>query len=232
MNNKLIIIIVGVFLISFSVSAQDDINKMDAQGKRHGLWKKMYPGTKQLRYEGTFEHGKEVGTFKFYCEECKDKPMAVKEFNANDDISYVKYYTIKGKLVSEGKMKDKDRIGEWIYYHEKSNEIMTKEQYVNGKLDGIKTTYYPNGKITEEITYKNGVMEGENNYYSVDGKLLKKLNYKNEKLQGPATYYDANGNVTIEGFYKNDKKDGLWKYYKNGKVELEETYPKPIIKEN
>ncbi|MDN3724982.1 toxin-antitoxin system YwqK family antitoxin [Aequorivita sp. SDUM287046] len=216
----------GIFCSTFSVFSQSEINQFDAQGKRHGIWKKTFEGTDQLRYEGTFDHGAEVGEFKFYCEDCKNQPMVVKNFIGNDKIAEVKYFTIKGKLVSEGKMKDKDRIGEWLYYHEKSKNIMTRENYSNGKLDGKKITYYPNGKITEETTYKNGIREGVDNYYSPEGVLLKKLIYKEDQLQGPAFYYDAYGNVVIEGFYKDGKKHGLWKYFKNGNVVLEETYPK------
>lgn len=223
------IFFIGIFC-TISVFSQSDINQMDAQGQRHGLWKKTFDGTSQLRYEGTFDHGKEVGEFKFYCEECKSQPMVTKNFTGKDNLADVKYFTIKGKLVSEGKMNDKDRVGEWVYYHEKSKNVMTREQYTNGKLHGKVITYYPNGKITEEINYKNGIKEGESNNYSPDGVLLNKLLYTNNLLQGPATYYDAYGNVVIEGFYKNNKKHGLWKYYKDGKVVLEETYPKPTDK--
>lgn len=216
----------GIIFLCVDAFSQSEINQMDAQGQRHGLWKKIYPGTKQVRYEGTFEHGKEIGEFKFYCEDCKDKPSVIKQFNAKDDTVVVKYFTVKDKLVSEGKMKDKDRIGEWVYYHKNSKEVMTRENYQNGKLHGKVITYYPNGKITEEIDYKNGIKEGPNNYYSPDGVLLKKLFYKNDELHGEAIYYDAFGNVIIEGFYKNGKKDGLWKYYTDGQITLEETFPK------
>lgn len=226
MKKTVLISFFAIILCSHSAFSQSEINQMDAQGKRHGVWKKTFEGTDQLRYEGTFDHGKEVGEFKFYCEDCKNQPMVIKNFTGKDNIADVKYFTVKGKLVSEGKMQDKDRIGEWIYYHEKSKNIMTREQYVNGKLDGKVTTYYPNGKITQETTYKKGIKEGEDNYYSPDGILLKKLLYINDQLQGPATYYDAYGNVIIEGFYKEGKKHGLWKYYKNGTIVLEETYPK------
>ncbi|MDP2687723.1 MAG: hypothetical protein Q8O62_10910 [Aequorivita sp.] len=226
-KTALIFFFFGIIFGSVHVFSQSGINQMDAQGKRHGVWKKTYEGSTQLRYEGTFEHGKEVGEFKFYCLECKDKPTVTKLFNDKDDIAEVKYFTIKGKLVSEGKMKDKDRIGEWVYYHEKSKDVMTRESYTNGKLDGKVITYYPNGKVTEEINYKNGLKEGEDNYYSPEGILLKKLLYRDDELQGAALHYDAFGNIVIEGFYKDGKKHGLWKYYKDGKVVLEETYPKP-----
>lgn len=227
MKKLSILFFFGIIFCFADAFSQNEINKIDSQGLRHGVWKKTYPKSDQLRYEGTFEHGKEVGEFKFYCAECKNKPSVIKTFNDKDDIAEVKYFTIKGKLVSEGKMKVKDRIGEWVYYHQKSNEIMTRENYTFGKLDGKVTTYYPNGTITEETDYKNGIKDGEDNYYSPDGVLLKKLLYKNDELQGPAIYYDAYGNVIIDGYYKNGKKHGLWKYYKDGKVILEEIYPKP-----
>jgi len=72
---------------------------MDENGERNGVWRKSYPGTDQLRYEGEFKHGKEVGTFKFYCEDCGSQPMVTKVFKGKDDIAEVKYFTKKGKLV-------------------------------------------------------------------------------------------------------------------------------------
>lgn len=211
-----------------SLSAQE-VNQYDAAGERHGVWKKKFPGSEQLRYEGAFDHGKETGVFKFYCRECGKQPTSTRTYSGNGKAQ-VQYFTKTGKLVSEGKMQDKNRMGEWVYYHKKSKEVMTREFYSVGLLDGVKTTYYPNGTKTEEITYLAGSKEGPNLYYSPEGVILKRLLYRNDKLQGEAIYYDAQGNVTIKGQYKKGKKDGLWKYYKNGKLELEETYPKPLKK--
>ncbi len=221
----------GIFAGQAMITAQE-INQLDENGKRHGVWKKKFPKSDQLRYEGTFDHGKEVGTFKFYCQDCKNQPMVIKEFSKNDAISEVKYFTKKGKLVSEGKMDGKNRMGEWVYYHEKANSVMTREFYKEGELDGPKTTYYLNNQVTEELNYSNGKRVGSNTYYSPEGTLLKKLQYADDELHGSAEYYDAGGNLTIKGTYLNGKKHGLWKYYKNGKLELEETYPKPRIKNN
>lgn len=220
------ILFFGIILIPFNTFSQKEINQTDSQGKRDGVWEKYYEGTQQLRYEGKFDHGKEVGEFKFYCEECKDKPTVIKKYNHKDDIAEVEYFTIKGKLVSEGKMKGHDRVGEWITYHKDSKTPMVRETYSNGKLTGRRTTYYPDGSITEELDFSNGLKDGENIYYSVSGVVIKKLQYKDDMLHGPASYYDGYGILLIEGSYKNDRKDGLWKYYKNGKVVLEETFPK------
>src|SRR5690606_23518112 len=124
MNRIVLIFFFGI--ISGTCFSQSEINQTDANGQRHGLWKKCYEGSQQLRYEGTFEHGKEVGEFKFYCEDCKDKPSVIKKFSGKDDIAEVKYLSIKGKVISEGKMKGHDRIGEWIIYHEKSEVPMSR----------------------------------------------------------------------------------------------------------
>lgn len=227
---KHLLVLITALLFSILCFSQDQVNQMDAKGERHGLWKKTFPDSEQLRYEGNFEHGKEIGEFKFYCEKCEDQPAVVKNFTGKDDLADVKYFTPKGKLVSEGKMKDKDRIGEWLYYHKDSKEVMTREFYSNGRLDGIVTTYYPNGKITEETTYKNGLQDGTNNYYSYEGVLLKKLLNKDDKLHGPAFYYDSNGKIILEGSYKNGRKDSLWKEYEDGKLISEESFPKKYDK--
>jgi len=221
------LIILSIFFSISTTKAQSVTNQFDANGKRHGIWKKNFDDSKQLRYEGEFNHGKEIGVFKFYCLECKSQPEIIKTFNNQDNIAEVQFFSKKGKLLSQGKMDGKNRIGEWIYYHSKSNGIMTKENYVNGKLDGLKTTYFPNNQLAEELMYVNEIKEGINNYYSPTGVLLKKLLYKNNELHGPATYYEGSGNIILEGNYKEGKKHGIWKTYKNRKLVKEETFPKP-----
>ena len=52
-------------MFSISLFAQE-FNQLDSNGKKQGLWKGVYEESKRPRYEGTFEHGKEVGMFKFF----------------------------------------------------------------------------------------------------------------------------------------------------------------------
>jgi len=58
MKRFYIIVLLLSALTSSSLLAQG-INQKDAQGLRHGTWSKTYEGTKQLRYTGTFNHGKD-----------------------------------------------------------------------------------------------------------------------------------------------------------------------------
>ena len=55
-----------LFLTLQNLNAQEGPNLNDAQGKRHGEWKVNFPGSNQTKFEGTFNHGKETGKFKFY----------------------------------------------------------------------------------------------------------------------------------------------------------------------
>ena len=110
---------------------------------------------------------------------------ATKDFSSGDGIANVKFYSLKGNVISKGKMNGKKYIGEWLYYHKNSDVIMTKEQYnEEGILHGLKTVYYKNGQLAEETGYINGKIDGVVNYYSEDGILVKTYNYENDQLHG------------------------------------------------
>lgn len=217
-------IIFLTFLLG-NVNAQE-INQLDANGKRHGTWKKNFDGTKQIRYQGQFEHGKEVGLFKFF-KLIKKKSVltATKKFNPNNDIAEVTFLTSKGKVISKGNMNGKLYVGEWQYFHNKTGTLMTKEFYNNqGLLDGEKLVYYENGKVAEQINYVNGKREGLSTWLSLKGVKLKEFMYENDELHGTSKYYSGSGDLLIEGRYKRDKKTGIWKYYKNGKLVDEKNF--------
>ncbi len=206
-------------------SIAQEYNQYNENGKRHGNWKKTYKNSSQIRYEGTFENGKEIGEFKFYKPKSGNQPTAIKIFKKNIDSISVTYFTQKGEVISKGKMIGKEREGKWIYYHKGSKQIMMTEDYKNGHLDGLQKTYFINGKLTEEVNYTDGKREGIKRIYSDKGVLLKEFTYKNDKLNGKTIYYNSIGEMTIEGIYRNDKKHGIWNYYKDGKLSEQKLFP-------
>jgi antitoxin component YwqK of YwqJK toxin-antitoxin module len=46
---------------------------------------------------------------------------------------------------------DKLFTGEWKYYHQASKIVMTLENYKNGKLEGLRSVYYPSGKMQKKL---------------------------------------------------------------------------------
>ena len=211
-------------IFSFQADAQEKINQLDADGKRHGLWKKTFKeNPSQTRYEGTFKHRKEVGLFTFYILG-QEKPAATKLFTADSDTAHVKYFTQKGKVISEGKMLGDERIGEWKYYHLNSDKLMMTESYQNGKLQGEKVIYFENGTPTERSNYKDGELHGEQVIFSEKGVILKKFTYRNGELHGPSSSYNGKGELLVEGDYRNDQHYGIWKYYEDGNLKEEKNF--------
>ena len=216
-----------VFLSFQSVCSQTDSNPVDSKGKKDGVWKGIYEESGRPRYEGTFNHGKEVGVFNFFDDTKGKSIIATRTFNAKDDSCYTIFFDQNKNVVSEGKEKNKLREGQWKYYHKASKSIMTLENYKNGKLEGTRTVYYPSGKIVEETIYKNGLKEGVYKKYSETGIVLENSFFKKGEYEGEAVYKDPNDLVIAKGMFKDGKKVGMWQFFENGKLTKEENMAKP-----
>jgi antitoxin component YwqK of YwqJK toxin-antitoxin module len=214
------------FLIVTFCFAQTDINQVDGKGNKNGPWKGFYPESKRLRYEGTFDHGKEIGTFKYYDDTKAQTVIAKREFSKKDNSAYTTFYNQSNNIVSEGKVVGKLYEGVWKYYHENSKVIMTTENYAKGKLDGTRSVFYPNAKIAEETNYAKGVKNGSYKKYSAEGVVLEESNYKDGQFDGKAIYRDPKGNIVAQGIYVNGKKKGVWQFYEDGKLVSEENMSK------
>lgn len=196
--------------LSAALHAQT-VNQLDADGKKHGLWKGVHEESKRPRYEGTFEHGVETGTFRYFDDTKAGAVIATRVFSNNGRNAYTTLFTRKGNKVSEGLTIDRVNEGEWKYYHEDLPDLMTVEHYVKGQLEGIRKVYFRGGAIAEECGYKNGKKHGIYKKYTEKGVLLEESNYNNGKPEGKATYRDAEGNLVAEGNYVNGAKKGIWK---------------------
>ncbi|RZV62778.1 MAG: toxin-antitoxin system YwqK family antitoxin [Flavobacteriaceae bacterium] len=212
-----------------NVFAQQSYNQFDNDGNRHGIWKKNFEDTKQLRYQGEFDHGKEVGLFKFY-KLIKKKSVltATKLFNSDSDISEVTFLASNGNIISKGKMNGKKYVGEWLYFHNDSDKVMTQENYNDdGLLHGDKSVYFNNGQLAEHMSFVNGKAEGNAKNYTEKGIVIKDFNYKNGEMHGSYKDYTPKGELIVEGQFKNGKKHSIWRYYENGELQKEKNYSNP-----
>jgi len=197
--------------------AQEKTNQFDAKGARHGVWIKYYELNHQLRYTGQFNHGKEIGIFKYYDINNDKIPIVIRKFNNTNDIAEVSFYSLNGTLESTGKMQGKNRIDKWLFYHKDGKTVMSEEFYKNGKKDGEAKLYYSNGKLTEVAHYLDGKLNGNYKRYSIFNFLYQDLTYKNDELEGLAIYYEPkNGQILSKGSYKENKRAGVWEHYENG----------------
>ena len=208
--------LIALLIFVNAVALAQDVNKNDAAGKRHGLWKGTYEKSKKPRYEGTFDHGKETGTFKFFEEDEKSTLKATRVFD-KDGSCYTTFFDPKGNKVSEGREVNRLPEGEWKYYKHNSKALMSTERYIDGKLTGTRKVFYDKGAVAEEANYVNGIKEGPYKKYTEKGVVLEEVIYKNDNCHGTAIYRDADNNIVSQGQYKNGLKVGIWKFYEKGK---------------
>lgn len=200
------------------IIGQTSYNKVDEKGKKDGLWKGFYEDSKRIRYEGTFDHGKEVGVFTFYDDTKVKSTIATREFNSVDNSAYTIFYDQSKNKVSEGKVVNKLFDGQWKYYHQASKAVMTLENYKNGKLEGLRSVFYASGKIAEETNYKDNGKDGTYKSFSENGTVLEESIYKNNEYNGLALFRDPKGNLVSKGEFVQGKKSGVWQFFENGKL--------------
>ena len=85
----------------------------------------------------------------------------------------------------------KDGLHESFY---KYGQLKYRGNYKNGKLDGLKETFYftsnnnpfvLHGQLESRENYKNGKRDGLYEWFSENGQLESRENYKNGELNGP-----------------------------------------------
>ena len=223
----LFLIVITAFCFSTTLFSQSDFNKLDENGNKNGVWKGIYEESKRPRYEGTFDHGKEIGLFTFF-EDTKSRTIiATREFNSKDNSAYTIFYDQNKNKVSEGKVINKLHEGAWTYYHKASAIIMTLENYKNGKLEGLKTINFPSGNVAEFTNYKNGIREGIYKKIAENGVILEESTYLNGELNGTSTFKAPDGLVVAKGMFKQGKKVGIWLFYENGKIVSKDNFDTP-----
>ncbi|MBN2813439.1 MAG: tetratricopeptide repeat protein [Bacteroidales bacterium] len=182
-----------------------------------------------------------------------------------NDLNQGKIYSYhyNGKLARELDLVDDDRHGFSDYYCADGN-FMYRIRYAYGSIKGYTyknqdgkfvpeipvnketkqiVTYYPNGKVSANISLKNGLYHGRlTTYYNTgkiqyesdfmnddnhgihkeyfpDGRLREELNYLYDERHGPYTLYDAVGSVLLKGNYLDHARHGEWIVCdSNGKV--------------
>lgn len=222
-----------VFIVPFStLLAQTSLNQLDTDGEKNGTWRGFYEASKRVRYEGNFVHGKEVGMFTYFDDTKAADVIATREFNETDHSAYTIFYNQNKFKVSEGKVVHKLFEGEWIYYHFNSKAIMAKEFYKNGKLSGLRTVYFTDGKVAQETHYVEGLKDGICKIYSDKGVLLEQTVYQKGQYNGPAIFRDPSGAVVSQGNFVLGKKEGVWEFYEQGKLVKKRnmSYPEDLTK--
>jgi len=185
------------------------LNRVDAQGRKQGLWEKRYPNGK-LRYRGHFLNDNPTGVFKYYWDNDSIQNIAI--YSNYGKWAYSQMFYINGGLLSTGKFVSQKRDSIWLFYDE-GFKLYKKEQYALGKKEGKSLVFYSNGNLGDSKNWHNDLENGPWLAYYEDGKLRIEASYLNGKMEGEFRLYsDGNDYPIVMGRYRNDNKDGRWIY--------------------
>jgi antitoxin component YwqK of YwqJK toxin-antitoxin module len=205
-------------LILLFLSAFSFAQTTDAKGRKQGYWKKT-DEKNHLIYEGEFKDDLPVGKFKYYYP--NDSVRAVMIFKNEGKIAYAKLYHMNGKRMAEGKYVYKElKDSTWKFYDE-LGVLLSKDEYKQGKKNGLCLVYLPDGTVSEERRFKEDYMDGPFKEYFAKNTIKAQGNYVNGKLEGRVSYHYPNGVEVAAGYYKNGEKNGPW-IYKNEKGQITE----------
>ncbi len=117
----------------------------------------------------------------------------------NNKMKYTYAYNTSGKLA-----------GNYYTYDRDGNISAFDSSYIDGKLEGTRIEYFPNGTKQNILTYdKDRLTELE--CYDKTGKLLYSARESDSIILYKSFY--ANGILQVEGLIKNGKNEGKWKSY-------------------
>jgi antitoxin component YwqK of YwqJK toxin-antitoxin module len=149
-----------------------------------------------------------------------------------------KWYDKGGRLTIESEMKGDKWHGRVIQYNE--NEIVvSRENYIDGVLDGKYKYYHENGNLRQSGCIKNHRKEGEIISYWENGNLQSIETFHNGLREGDLKRYTENKKIIMSGQHTGNYKSGKWTwYYINGQKMKQELYktlvgfPVPILKKS
>jgi uncharacterized protein len=201
------------------ITERELINRYDNNGRKHGTWKFFYADGK-IMMEGSYKHGKENGYFKEYDKD--GNLISTEKFADGTKLENV------AELVKLDLRKD--------YYPDGKVKIAATYNK-EGKLEGVRREFAPDGSVERSYIFKNGIMIGEGvvtekgerdgswkEYYD-NGTLRAEGKYMKDVKEGPWKYYHPNGMTDQEGSYRQGKPEGEWRwYYPGGQTLREESY--------
>jgi len=118
-----------LFFLLASISYSQ--NNLNDKGERNGVWI-GYHENGQVKYQGSFSNGKEVGVFNYYN---YDGDLVIKLNYIQVDSSDATLYYNNGFMKAKGQYVNKQKEGLWTYF-DMDGSLNGEERFVNNKLQG------------------------------------------------------------------------------------------------
>jgi uncharacterized protein len=137
----------------------------------------------------------------------------------------ITYYSPYGYKTSDKTFdQNENLVGEVVYYNAEGN-IVAKELYQEGLLEGVRQSWYYNKQLKDEIIYSGDKKEGISKVFYSNGKPSLVSFYSKDIMEDYQYDYTPKGILQTVYFYKEGEKHGhCIVNYPNGKPYYEEKY--------
>jgi len=102
-------------------------------------------------------------------------------------------------FVSQAEFQDDELHGTWTII-DAQQRVVGSWQFSRGELDGVSSTWYPNGQQQREMTFANGVPDGEALAWKSDGQLWSKEFFREGKQLIPSVTWHDRDQKKSEGW--------------------------------
>ncbi len=135
-----------------------------------------------MRHQYNFNLGSKTGTNIDYFHNGKIKTREQLALNGID--SEVDEYDSAGRKIFEKNFREGRPHGFWYFYGADGKTLSLKETYKDGQLNGLRTSYHPNGEKKVEETWKYNLIMGPVKNFYENGKLLSNCEFRASRMHG------------------------------------------------
>ena len=107
-----------------------------------------------------------------------------------------------GSITFEGRYLNNIKNGVWRSYQE-DKTLLSVEEFVFGRREGISLDIKNNGYISKEAYYKNDLLDGKLKRFNSSGKTEQEAMYKAGKLNGAKKVYYQSNKLQEESFSRS-----------------------------
>jgi antitoxin component YwqK of YwqJK toxin-antitoxin module len=160
-----------------------------------------YYRNKQKFAEGQFVNGVHDGEWTFWHEN-GTVAKKVKFLEGRPDGSW-EVFRGDGSLMAKHGYKNGLREGTWTLYYDDGKTPKIVQTFVDGALDGVRTTYFENGKDHQKAVFAKGVLNGLMEEWDETGRKVGEANFEDGMLNGKLIRWGNDGTKFEQSYRDN-----------------------------
>ncbi|MDP1725886.1 MAG: hypothetical protein Q8M15_03815 [Bacteroidota bacterium] len=189
------------------------------KGNVSGKWKYYYSDGKIRELSAFDESGKVNGESESFDHQGRKYKQSTFQ---RDDLKRVQFFDTKGKVFYESKI---NRSGTLTKYYDFHRDKISEGRLTDGERDGEWKFYFVSGEVSGTELYVKKIRSGKAYEYFKNGKVSVEENYSDNNRDGYYKSMFSNAKMHMEGNYVKGDRWGPWyEYYIDGTLKKESYY--------